>query len=333
MNTARTVGLGVALGLVAGVGSVPGTGCGRTPVIRPCTERLDPPSVLTCDPDEICEAPRFTIRNRPANVLIVLDRSCSMAVIVGNQSKWDRAVEAIDSIVAEPRANLRWGLSLFPARGRSACDTEPLPVPVGPDQEARISRLLTLALDSDNAYHPREPCGTNLAGATERLLDDDPFAALDGRDYIVLITDGAQAACSGTGLDAVANIAALRDDEVGTVVVGFGGREDTNVLQQLGEAGGVPASGPTAYHLAGLDDLDEVLQRVIAGIGCHHPLAIDAPLDRVDVHFDDVHPVPRDLGSGDGWRQEGSALVFVGETCDRLLRGEIESIDISLRCG
>ncbi|MEX1369281.1 MAG: VWA domain-containing protein [Nannocystaceae bacterium] len=308
-------------------------GCGRTPIVQPCAERIDGEAVLTCDPAQQCEAPSFFITNRPANALVVLDRSCSMASLVDGRSKWARAVEAVTDVVAQPRANLRWGLSLFPQPGADACVQGPIAVPVGAGQEPQIQRTLTRALDRDDRYYPGEPCGTNLAGATQQLLDDQPFEGRDGRDHVVLITDGRHAGCSGSGDDAVDDVDALRQRDIRTVVIGFGGGEDTRVLQALGEAGGVPASAELAYHLAGLDELDEVLQEVVAGLGCRHPLTIDAELSQVRVSFDDDQVVPRDFGPGDGWQYRDETLWLTGQWCEQLLRGEVELIEVALDCG
>ena len=271
--------------------------------------------------------------NRPTNALVVLDRSCSMATLVDGRSKWSRAVEAVSGVMSEPRANLRWGLSLFPQPGTSACEQGHIEVPVGPGQEDRITRLLARALDREDSYHPSEPCGTNLAGATQQVIDEAPFDALDGRHHVVLITDGRHAGCPGSSQDAIDDVERLFADRVGTVVVGFGGSEDPQVLQALGAAGGVPASASQAYHLAELDELGEVLQRVVQSLGCLRPLAIDAPLEQVRVRFDERRMVPRDLGEGEGWRYEGETLIFSGEACEQLLRGEIESIEVTLGCG
>ncbi len=311
------------------------SGCGRSPVVAPCAERIDQTAALTCEPTEQCEAPAFSIGNRPANALVVLDRSCSMAEQVDGRSKWSRAVEAVRGVVAEPRANLRWGLSLFPDIGGSLCEQGPIPVGVGPGQESLIDSLLERALERDSRYHPTEPCGTNLVAATHQALEQEPFAELDGRHHVVLISDGRHAGCPGRGELAVDNVAELRRHEISTVVVGFGGSEDTAVLQAMGEAGGMPASAEAAYHRAGLDDLGAVLDRVVQGLGCRHPLAIevdDLPLVRVS--FDGLEPVPADPSREQGWYYDGpaAALVLAGEPCARLLAGEVERLEVSLDC-
>lgn len=307
--------------------------CGRSPVVQPCAERVGESAVLTCDPTDLCEAPAFSVRNRVANALVALDRSCSMASLVGDRSKWSRAVEAVTDIVREPRANLRWGLSLFPGRSNvSACQLDPIAVPVRAGQEERIEWLLSQALDDDDPYHPGEPCGTNLAGATQQIVDDEPFAGLTGKHHVVLISDGRHAGCSGSSATAIADVQTLLRDDIRTVVVGFGGSEDTAVLQALGEAGGAPASSDIAYHLAGLDDLGDVLGRVVQVLGCQYPLTIDAELSRVRVTFDGTFPIPHDRGTGEGWRYADQTLSFSGQSCEQLLAGEIESIEIALDC-
>ncbi|MCH9680427.1 MAG: VWA domain-containing protein [Deltaproteobacteria bacterium] len=309
-------------------------GCGRSPIVQPCAERVGEVAVLTCDARELCEGPAFFITNQPANALVVLDRSCSMASLVDGRSKWSRAVEAVTQVMSEPRANLRWGLSLFPGGTVSACDQSgPIAVPVASGQEDRITRLLNRALDRDDLYYPGDPCGTNLAGATQQILDQEPFGELGGRHHVVLISDGRHAGCSGSGAAAIDDVHTLVGRDIRTVAVGFGGGEDTQVLQAMGEAGGAPASPEVAYHLAGIDELGDVLQRVVQMLGCQHALQIDGDLEQVRVTFDGTHPVARDRGNGEGWGYADQMLSFSGRACEQLLAGEIESIEIALDCG
>ncbi|MCH9685572.1 MAG: hypothetical protein K0V04_29345, partial [Deltaproteobacteria bacterium] len=97
------------------------TGCGRSPSWFPdCGELSETPGV----PLVACNIPAFCgiqeeleARVSPANALVVLDRSCSMANLIEGRTQWSRAVEAVVDTVSDPRAqSIRWGLTLFPSR-------------------------------------------------------------------------------------------------------------------------------------------------------------------------------------------------------------------------
>ncbi|MEX1367910.1 MAG: hypothetical protein AB1Z98_32575, partial [Nannocystaceae bacterium] len=94
--------------------------CGRTPPWLPCDRPLDEVDGIpapTCD-DVLCAGSSGStarIPLRPSNALVVLDRSCSMAMLIDGRNQWSRAVGAVVGMVTDPRAEaVRWGLTLFP---------------------------------------------------------------------------------------------------------------------------------------------------------------------------------------------------------------------------
>jgi hypothetical protein len=325
--------------IAAGLGlAVAGArGCGRGPFPPSCVERYtgDLRTILTCRPDAQCEGPRFTIQARPSNVLLVLDRSCSMNSSVGNSTKWDLALDAIVDVVDRPARRIRWGLAVFPDVFEPVCEQGPLEIPVGEEAE-RIVALLDAA-HGPHRLVPGEPCATNIDAAVRQAADRDVFAGLDGDSHVILITDGRQAGCDAAGgiEGAIQTVAALDERGVPTFVIGFGDGVDAGQLHALGQAGGAPASPDRAYYEAELDGLEDTLGRVVEGLACRYPLRIEtSDLSRVTVTFDDTETIAQDPSGIDGWSYDRNAdeLRFHGDACERLLGREVEIIGIELDC-
>ncbi|MCA9711468.1 MAG: hypothetical protein KDK70_36860, partial [Myxococcales bacterium] len=196
--------------------------CGRTPVWLPCGTPEDDDGVPapSCEHPACRESTTARLVLPPTNALIVLDRSCSMAVVTDGRTKWSRAVEAVSAMVVDPRAQwLRWGLTLFPD-GDTDGVQGPILVPVAPGQSEAIAELLIAALERDDPNHPNqpgEPCFTNLAAAVDQIGASSTFGGLDGRNHVILITDGL------AGAEQVAlDLELLFDGGTPTFVVGFG---------------------------------------------------------------------------------------------------------------
>ncbi|MEM9459420.1 MAG: hypothetical protein AAGF11_34900 [Myxococcota bacterium] len=310
--------------------------CGRSPVWLPCGPQIADDDV----PSPTCEHPSCPSSNvaqlalPPSNALIVLDRSCSMVVLIDGRTKWSRAVEAIVGVLADPLSqSLRWGLTLFPDGDTDGIQAPPL-IPVAPEQSAQVAQLLLDALEPTNEHYPRqpgEPCFTDLVVVTELLTNTDVFGEVDGQGHVIFITDGL-----AEGLGRVTeNLELLFERGVPTFVVGFGEQVNTSALQQMGEAGGVPASAQTAYYRAGLDDLGRALRQVVQSLGCRHALRLrPEDVGRMMVRTDDGQVVPEDPQGIDGWRydEQTESLLFAGAACEQLLAGEITTIELRLDC-
>ncbi|MEX1368672.1 MAG: hypothetical protein AB1Z98_36425, partial [Nannocystaceae bacterium] len=134
---------------------------------------------------------------------------------------------------------------------------------------------------------------------------------------------------------ATLSLETMFERDVPTFVVGFGESVDDDVLQELGEAGGVPASGSVAYYQAGLDDLGGALWRVLQSLRCRHPLRLQPEdVDRMVVRTDVGQVIPRNDSGVEGWRYEldTESLFFAGSACDLLLQGRITAIELGLVC-
>ena len=206
-----------------------------------------------------------------SNVMIVLDRSCSMdKVPTGDtQTKWVSAVEAIDTLTTNYAGELRFGLIMFPDETGERCDQDgSIYVEVGPDNEADVMTAITGTL-------PDGPCVTNIDTAMAQVLDDpefdtNPVDPVDRRSFVLLITDGAQSnACGGVDRDPVteATIGDLLAAGFPTYVVGFGGGVRAASLETFAAAGGVPRVGDPVYYQADTAaELDAALDAIAGSV-------------------------------------------------------------------
>ncbi len=199
-----------------------------------------------------------------SNLLIVLDRSCSMSKPPDDNDsarKWDLAVAAIAKLTGDFKGKVRFGLTLFPDEEGDRCTQEKIPIPVGDDNEQPINDLLSKT-DIEG------PCVTNIDTAMQQAATDPALDDTDRRSFVLLISDGAQSkTCGGVEQDPV-TVKVLEElyhkRWVATYVVGFGGAVRKASLDAFAEAGGVPLAGETAYYQA--DDA-KALDDALAAIG------------------------------------------------------------------
>jgi MYXO-CTERM domain-containing protein len=201
-----------------------------------------------------------------SNLMIVLDRSCSMRGTPAGQtaSKWQSAKAAINALTTDFAGQLRFGLIMFPDESGDSCTQDGgiyVLTGAGNEQDVR---------DSIAATKPDGPCVTNIDTAIGQVSQDPAFAgsaAPDGRrSFVVLITDGKQSnSCGGNTNDpiTVANLETLYSAGYPTYVVGFGGGVDPADLSDFALAGGMARPISPMYYQA--DDAEE-LQTALAAI-------------------------------------------------------------------
>jgi hypothetical protein len=139
----------------------------------------------------------------PPNLVVVLDRSCSMTDDVGaGVTKWDAAVAALNTLTTTYAGDIRFGLSVFPDIVAPSCEQDTIVVPVAPGQETAIQTLLTAALVNTDPYFPNGPCVTNIDTAMQQAAAAPELLDTTRDNYVALITDGKQAGCNVAGGDA-----------------------------------------------------------------------------------------------------------------------------------
>jgi MYXO-CTERM domain-containing protein len=214
-----------------------------------------------------------------SNLMIVLDRSCSMQKPPKagvTQSKWQIAGAAIQTLTTKYMGKLDFGLIMFPDETAQSCLQDGnIYVNVGPDRETQVVSAVM-------GTQPNGPCVTDIKPAFDQVETDPAFATkYDGtgpRGFVLFISDGEQT-CGGTNAQITASIKKLYDDGWPSYVVGFGGAVSPAALGMFATAGGVgPVSGDggargyyQADDAASLDAaLDQIAGAVLAGefTGC-----------------------------------------------------------------
>lgn len=299
--------------------------------------------------DAACERINVAAEPDAANVLIVLDRSNSM--YEGSPfgpptvDRWTPAVEALNAATAALDDRVDFGLMLFASD--SQCGAGTVEVPVGPMNASRIASALSG--DPRSIVQGGTPIAASLRAAQTEL------ASLEGKSYVLLVTDGAPNCASGhnglscrcTGascfanalncLDdvaAVAAVEALAAADIGTYVIGYDTGEWVDVLDRMAAAGG---TGRTTHFPVGDRASLESALRDIGGsvVSCTYELEtapgniryVRVQVDGTDVPHESVN------GDGNGWVLEGDRTInLVGNACEDLKDGEPHDISIAVEC-
>ncbi len=278
----------------------------------------------------------------PPNVLVVLDRSCSMKrELAGTTTtKWAAAVGSINNMLGTYSTDAHWGLTMFPDTTGNACSQDAIPFAIAPNNAASISSMLTSALDVADPNYPDSPCVTNIDTGVQQAALDPALADATRKSYLMLVSDGAQAGCTLGGGDAGAEAAIkeLRTDrDITTFVVGFGSEVDAPELDKLATLGGAALPGATKYYQADTAaQLDAAFQSIVgAVVSCDYEVN-PAPgnLDETYVFFENTELVPRDPSHILGWDYDPATMIlsFYGVTCDRLKTRQVDDVDVVFGC-
>jgi hypothetical protein len=286
-----------------------------------------------------CNAQEIVAKAVPPNMLIVLDRSCSMTGAVGNSTKWAIAVEALNKMTADFNGKIRFGMTLFPDLAGGDCGQGTIPIPVAEGNEMAIQDLLTKSLVKADKYFPDGPCVTNIDTAMLQASGEPAFTDVDRDSYALLVSDGKQSAgCGGDAGDKKTEmyIADLFAKGVPTFVIGFAVGVDSAQMNAFATAGGVPASGATKfYDAADQASLDAALKTIAAKtLSCSYALETAPPSpDEIYVFLND-QKVSKDPSHMSGWDYDAATnqVIFYGQSCDDLKNGVVSDIDIVLGC-
>jgi hypothetical protein len=291
-----------------------------------------------CEPGGKCGGLEAQIESVPPNLLIVLDRSCSMTTVVngtGGLTKWDISVAALDTLTTNYAGDIWFGLSLFPDTVTPSCAQDVIAIPPASGTETAIQTLLTSALVASDPNFPDGPCVTNIDTAMEQAAAEPAFLDTTRDSFAVLITDGKQAGCSLAGGDAgtetiIGNMFAAG---VPTFVIGFGSGIDPVQMDLFANAGGVPNTGPAYYDASDQASLDAALDIIAsATISCSFTLDETPPdPEEIYVFFDNL-PVDEDGTNGWTYDEATNTITFNGPACDDLQSGSVTDVDVVFGC-
>lgn len=298
-----------------------------------------------CVPGGGCGAEVLAADPVPPNLLIVLDRSCSMTKLVGGTSKWELSVKALDLAIANTKAKLRFGLILFPDLTAPDCGESKIPIPVSDQAADEITALLdkTLVTKKPADWYPGNPCVTPIDSALTLATTETSFTDPTRQSYVLLVTDGKQTAC-GTNVASreAAAIATIGDlyngKKVPTFVLGFGDEVDPAHLNACAEAGGVPAAGATKYYDAqDAASLDAALKAIAdkASLSCTIELkSVPPDPEKLYVFYNKTTEATRDKTHTNGWDYDPAThrIVFYGQACEDLKNGTVTRVDVVFGC-
>src|SRR5690349_11809482 len=105
---------------------------------------------LVCDfgtgacssPSGGCGQQSFTPKKSGADVLLVLDRSSSMAGSTGTGTKWSDIVSSLTTVLADTSADINWGVELFPSEDGTGCSAGDVSVIPGPAQAFAVMQKI-----------------------------------------------------------------------------------------------------------------------------------------------------------------------------------------------
>jgi hypothetical protein len=275
------------------------------------------------------------------NLMIVLDRSCSMHKLSAGISKWDAAVASIGALMSLYRDQVRWGLTLFPDKGDGkACQQHEIQFPIADGQEDAVSAFLTAALDPSHLYYPDGPCDTPIDSGLFYAATDAALAATDRPSYLMLVTDGQQSKCNNAGGDQgveqiLDGLRLLRG--IQTFVVGFGEEVDPEALDRYAVAGGTARAGtPVSYYSANSPtDLAEQLGEIGATIvsSCEFQLSSSPPdVSNMTLAIEPAALAPASAPSDWSYSSASNSITVSGATCDRLREGAFERLQVTMGC-
>jgi hypothetical protein len=223
-----------------------------------------------------CGLQQYGLQNVPPDLLIILDKSGSMAndamdqqCVAACQSKWSSMTAGINMVVAQTDTTIRWGLKFF--SDDKACGVNAgSAVPIAAGNAPAIATAIMATMPGGST--PTAAAVTSGAAYLQGLTDTNP-------KYILLATDGEPNCAAGGGggrrgggggstasdaPGAEAAVAMAAAAGIPVFVVGVGNVTAAQMtLDQLATNGGrAQATAPLYYPASNTADLVAVLTKI-----------------------------------------------------------------------
>jgi hypothetical protein len=296
-------------------------------------------------PDEnVCGVQDFDRQPKPAEVLLVLDRSGSMEnELDSGETRWEAIVPTLVSAIEATTAGIWWGLKSYPELD----DTESCaPESIVPTIHVPIAEMsggtVVTEVEATTPLGDGTPTGDAIRFATDHLRERAMLT--DNPKFLLLATDG-EPNCpdDDNDVDAVDYTTAALADALAagfpTFVVGVDTTDDDTIenLNAMAEAGGRPRAGDPSFYLTSTQaEIELALQEITGEIAsCVFDLDPPPPVpDNIAVDFDGMR-AERDPSLHNGWeytKDDHSQLEVYGTWCERIKSGTKSAVNIKYGC-
>lgn len=292
-----------------------------------------------------CARQNFVLSSKPADVLLVLDRSKSMiehTVPPDDKTRWDAVVPAVTAVITETDSAVSWGLKLFPEGEGAECSassvTDALPAPIMPANAANVNAIITQTQALGNGT----PTGDAILKAT---------AYLQGRgmtnQFILLATDGDPSCPDGDDVAepyAIEAIAAAKAAGFPTYVIGVldpvADKSKFPTLNAMAEAGGTALSdnpiAPKFFQAYSQVELTNALKAVTGQVvSCVFEFEKRPPNEKnIGVQINGAW-IEQDPARGEGWEYTSDqylGLELYGNACQQVKDATENQLDIIFGC-
>ncbi len=296
-------------------------------------QSLDMPDAATCGRQD------YKLTRLPPELLLVLDRSATMAFAVEGSvnTRWVEVSQAIDEVVLKTQSSVLWGLKMFPTVSGCQMSDEP-EVPVALDDHPMMS--MAMKGTRPNAG----PNGTPMQLAYRKSLAHLKARTTMNPKYLVIGTDGLPNCRNGiSGVDDTEGVtAAIREAQmagVRTFIVGIAthaeGAQAQAALNAMAEAGGTARMmDPKFFSVGNRAELVTALNDITTRIS-----SCVFPLDKAPPNPDEVHvkvggvKVTRDAVNGWSFGPNMSQILLNGEACEKIKQVKDDNLDIQIIFG
>jgi Mg-chelatase subunit ChlD len=270
---------------------------------------------------ETCENKTVSARSTPPDMLIVLDKSLSMAA-----TRWAPSTAAVKQLTSKYESLVSFGLEIFPAG--FTCEPGILDVPMAVNNASKIATAI------DNARPIGiTPTAQSLRSALTFL--GDRHAAGDTvavPAFVVLVTDGEPNCPDGDTPDptnnAIQACQALKAAEIPVYVIGYEiDALGQGTMNSMAQAGGTEKFFPVENQA----DLEAAFDKITRDVvRCEFELS-EVPPDPsfVRVTIDGKTVV---LDGADGWKIEGRKITLTGASCETLKDGTDHLLGAKVEC-
>jgi Mg-chelatase subunit ChlD len=299
--------------------------------------------------DANCGSTQSKLEKKPADLLLVLDRSSSMGEAMDSakncsassttcSQRWATIIASLGKVLTSSSSDLNWGLKFFssptggggmPGLTGGNCNvTDGVEVPVGPGNSDKIQTQIAAA---GNAGYTPTRAAIDAAVTYLKTVNDG------NNKFILLATDGEPNCPTGQGsFSATSDLDATLTAVQNAVAAGYkvyviGVGTETGNLTGLAQAGGTDKF----YSALSPDDLTAALAAIVGTVtaGCTYELPSQpvAP-GAVGVYVDKAQIPESDT---DGWSYAPGSSTTInihGSICDDLTSGKKTQVEIFLPC-